>query len=252
MPDQIALDALRQEIFATLEETFENVRGIYLDKNTSLLETLETISAEEASRPVSATCASIAAQVEHTRFYLDVIDRSLQGEELGKIDWDATWRLVLVTVEEWEALKERLRTTYRGVLVTLQRSETWDGADAIGDALAILAHTAYHLGEIRQALCTVKRSAPGPVVSTVAASTHCWLSSLARRLTLSLGGRMLWSIGQPVDDFDFQACVANHDAAEREDAQWRRSPSPVSITSPSSCAISTPPCPGSSISLASP
>ena len=34
---------------------------------------------------------------------------------------------------------------------------TRDGEDEIGGAMAILGHTAYHLGEIRQALCTIKR-----------------------------------------------------------------------------------------------
>jgi hypothetical protein len=32
---------------------------------------------------------------------------------------------------------------------------TWN-EDSIGGALSIVIHTAYHLGEIRQALCTVK------------------------------------------------------------------------------------------------
>ena len=29
--------------------------------------------------------------------------------------------------------------------------------DTIGGALSIMVHTAYHLGEIRQALCTLKK-----------------------------------------------------------------------------------------------
>ncbi len=36
------------------DETFEQVQGMYLDKGTSLFETLATVTAEEASRPVSA------------------------------------------------------------------------------------------------------------------------------------------------------------------------------------------------------
>ena len=34
--------------------------------------------------------------------------------------------------------------------------ENWEDEKAIGGALAIVIHTAYHLGEIRQALCTLK------------------------------------------------------------------------------------------------
>jgi hypothetical protein len=38
----------------------------------------------------------------------------------------------------------------------MQNLNAWEGEDDIGASLAILAHTAYHLGEIRQALCVVK------------------------------------------------------------------------------------------------
>ena len=45
-------------ILMLLEETFEKVEGFYLDKNTSMFETLAGISAEEASvspEPLSLT-----------------------------------------------------------------------------------------------------------------------------------------------------------------------------------------------------
>ena len=72
---------IRQEdflgnLFALLDETFENHHGIFLDKNTSLFPTLETISAEQASIPVGGKCASLAAQVAHVTFYLEVLERS--------------------------------------------------------------------------------------------------------------------------------------------------------------------------------
>jgi hypothetical protein len=39
----------------------------------------------------------------------------------------------------------------------LQNLENWDDERPIGGVMAITVHTAYHLGEIRQAMCTVKR-----------------------------------------------------------------------------------------------
>ena len=156
MSNQIATDCFTKELFELLDETFEQVHGIYLDKGTSLFETLETISAEEASRPVSAKCASLAAQVEHVRFYLQVLAGCTQKKEIGKIDWEESWQLKEVTPEEWEALKKQLRETYESVLTLMKSLDTWEGEDDIGASLAILAHTAYHLGEIRQALCVVK------------------------------------------------------------------------------------------------
>ena len=156
MTQQIALELFTGELFPLLEETFERVHGIYLDKGTSLFETLDTITAEEASRPVSARCASIAGQVEHVRFYLQVLQEYMQQKALGKVDWAASWYLETVTPEEWEALKQRLKLTYQDLTALVKSFETWQGENELGGALAIVVHTAYHLGEIRQALCTIK------------------------------------------------------------------------------------------------
>jgi hypothetical protein len=156
MTQQIPLKLFTDELFPLLEETFESVHGIYLDRGTSLFETLDTISAEEASRPVSASCASIAGQVEHVRFYLEILQAYMQGKEVGKVDWAASWYLKTVTSTEWDALKQRLRSAYQDLTALARSFETWQGKDELGGALAIVVHTAYHLGEIRQALCVIK------------------------------------------------------------------------------------------------
>ncbi len=144
-------------IFAVFEETFETHHGVYLDKGTSLFETLETISAEEASRPVSARCASLAAQVAHVTFYMEVLEKTILIEDIGKVDWDEIWnRVEAVTPEEWATLKQQLQQAYRRISATMHTIEDWDNDDRIGGAMAIVVHTAYHLGEIRQALCTLK------------------------------------------------------------------------------------------------
>ena len=160
MSNLIAVERFTRELFELLDETFEQHHGIFLDRGTSLFETLVTISAEEASRPVSATCATLAAQVEHVRFYLEVLERHTSGQEVGKVDWGEIWRTVgAVTPQEWETSKNRLKETYQRVLKMLKSFETWEGENDIGGSLAILVHTAYHLGEIRQALCTLRRTA---------------------------------------------------------------------------------------------
>jgi hypothetical protein len=159
MPRQIALERYTSVLYELFDETFEKVSGIYLDANTSLFETLDTISAEEASIPVSATCASLAAQVEHIRFYLDVMDAWMINSESSpvKLDWGEIWRRVsTVTPEEWEASRARLRASYERIIARRKSKETWDGEEDIGIPLAMVVHTAYHLGEIRQALCTLK------------------------------------------------------------------------------------------------
>ena len=146
-----------QDLFDVLDETFVKHHGIFLDKGTSLFETLETITAEEASIPVGGKCATLAAQVAHVNFYLEVLEAYILNKEIGKVDWGDIWRRVnKVSAEEWKAYQDQLKETYQRVLSTLQNVENWNDERPIGGALAIAVHTAYHLGEIRQAMCTVK------------------------------------------------------------------------------------------------
>jgi len=154
---QIEAKRFATEIDDLLDETFEHVHGIYLDGGTSLFETLETISEEEASRPVSARCASLAAQVNHVRFYLEVLESYMRGNPVHNADWQGSWKPTSVTNEEWEHLEQRLRDAYGSILSVMKGLDSWSNEDQIGGAMAVVVHTAYHLGEIRQALCTIKQ-----------------------------------------------------------------------------------------------
>src|SRR5215813_5459949 len=114
MSHLIEVNRFTREYFEILSETFEQVLGIYLDRNTSLFETLEPISAEVASRPVSQDCASLAAQVKHVCFYLEVLEGHMLNKPLGKVDWGEIWRTTReVTPEEWDAIKSNLKKTYQ-------------------------------------------------------------------------------------------------------------------------------------------
>lgn len=158
MTERIFPERFITELLSLYTETFERVSGMYLDKGTCLFETLDAITAETASKPISQNCASIAAQVEHVRFYIDTLEQYILGNNPGKVDWGDIWRRVqAVTPDEWQASKNRLRESYVRVRGTIQNIQTWEGEDELGGAMVILVHSAYHLGEIRQALCTVQQ-----------------------------------------------------------------------------------------------
>jgi hypothetical protein len=149
---------LSSELLTILTETFESVQGIFLDRGTSLLETLAGITAEEASIPVGGQCATIAAQVTHLCFYLDVLDRFIKTGQNERVDWGEIWRTVReINPQDWAALQERVRATYKRTCETVQTYDRWDVEHSIGGAVGMIAHTAYHLGEIRQATCMVKK-----------------------------------------------------------------------------------------------
>lgn len=140
-----------------LTEIFEEVNGYVLDKGTSLFETLATITAEEASIPVGGKCATLAAQVKHVAFYLDVVDQSIKNPQSPPADWNEIWNTVNVVDEaEWHKIQEELRHSYATIRDLLTSTPAWPSEREIGGAIAVVGHSAYHLGEIRQALCTLK------------------------------------------------------------------------------------------------
>lgn len=155
----IASEHFTRALLLVLDETFDNVRGIYLDQGTSLFETLAGITAEEASIPVGGQCATLAAQVKHMAFYLDVLERVVRTQDYSPVDWGEIWRTVgAVSDEEWAAIQAELRATYNRIIRLVHDTTEWPGEREIAGAIGMIAHTAYHLGEIRQALCTIRMS----------------------------------------------------------------------------------------------
>jgi hypothetical protein len=149
--EPISVQVFRGGILTVLEEVFERVHGYVLDEGTSLFETLATISAEEASRRVSPVGACLAAQVNHVRFYMDVLAEGVASGTTQKVDWAGSWAISSVTDHEWKTLIDRLRASYVETRGFIQSFENWD-MQFVGGAFALVAHCAYHLGEIRQGL----------------------------------------------------------------------------------------------------
>ena len=140
-----------------LEETFDGHSGIYLDTDTNLFSTLSEISHAQASIPVGGRCAPLAAQVKHTSFYIQVNLGELIGEPLKDIDWNDIWETVgAVNADEWAAIVTELKSEYQRVRDIMTKVDDWSSGDAFGLIIAIITHSAYHLGEIRQALCTLR------------------------------------------------------------------------------------------------
>lgn len=154
--DTIQTEDFTKALLALLEETFESANGYYLDGGDTLFETLAEISAAEASIPVGGKCATLAAQVRHTSLYLDVIETAVRTQAFPQVDWNDIWQNVSsVTPDEWQAAKDELRTNYERVVELIKNTRAWSW-QAMGGAMGVIAHTAYHLGEIRQALCTLR------------------------------------------------------------------------------------------------
>ena len=79
----------------------------------------------------------------------------IAGREFGEVDWSHAWQLGPVSGDEWATLIETLRSGITETRTVLRHAD-WNDEDSVYGSIAILVHTAYHLGEIRQALCTVQ------------------------------------------------------------------------------------------------
>ena len=156
--DTIKKEDFLKEILYVLRETFEGSPeeqgSAYLDRGVGVFATIEKISAETASRSIGENQASIAAHLEHARFYLIALVEFMNGRT-EKVDWDKSWLIKTVNESEWNVLKESVKRDYKKTMESFQAIENWND-DNIGEAMAIVAHTAYHLGAIRQILKAVK------------------------------------------------------------------------------------------------
>lgn len=119
---------------------------------SGLFGTLENVSAEQASIPVHGT--TIAAQTDHTRYYLWVANSYLRGEEPAK-DWEASWKISEVESITWRAFNDELQHEYNTLLKSIDSLDTLDEQTSHG-LLGAIAHSAYHLGSIRQMIKALK------------------------------------------------------------------------------------------------
>ena len=157
MPSNISGELFKSNIDALLDETFRDVKGIYLDRGTSLTETLSAVSAEEASRPTVEGGTTVAGHVDHIRFYLRVLKDYMDSKPTGNIDWSQSWLRKGVTKGEWEILRRQIGEDFQNLHSRLAKFTDWNDDKRLGGALAIIAHTAFHLGAIRQILRVVMK-----------------------------------------------------------------------------------------------
>ena len=153
----IAQERFAQDLFDILEETFETHHGIFLDRGTSLFQTLAGITAAEASRPVGISAPRWQRRLP-TSF------STWKCSNATSLPATAARRIGARSGAPSKASPRRngMRSASSCARPTSAFSpccmaeDAWDNENAIGGALAIVVHSAYHLGEIRQALCTLQ------------------------------------------------------------------------------------------------
>lgn len=148
--NQIAEKHFVESVAYLLRETFEGSpegqESAYLDRGVGVFSTLGKLSAADVSKEFTGT--TIAAQTEHAKFYLDRLCEFINGRT-EPINWDDSWLIETVNDAEWDALRESVKLAYENMLRCIAGVEDWNELK-VGMAMGLIAHTAYHLGAIRQ------------------------------------------------------------------------------------------------------
>ena len=157
----VSASSLLEALDFLLEETFPGhpqPGNAFLDSGTSWWHTLDSISAEEASSAIVPGGTTIAGHLAHASFYLRIF-REFDLGRTDPVDWDESWQVKQVDEEQWRALRKELDQEYQSVLSLIkERPGDWP-TDRIGGAFGMVAHSAYHLGAIRQMVQVVRSRA---------------------------------------------------------------------------------------------
>ena len=140
------IESLAYLLLETFEGSPEGQGSAYLDQGAGFFSTIDGVTADAASQEFFGT--TLVAQTEHAKFYLDRICEFMNGRT-ERVNWDDSWLIETVNAEEWDALRSTVRKTYEDTLRCIAAVEDWDDR-RVGEAIAMIAHTAYHLGAIRQ------------------------------------------------------------------------------------------------------
>jgi hypothetical protein len=150
MAEDISKQQFAASIAYLLRETFEGSPegqpSAYLDRGIGIFNTIDALSAEQASREFTGT--TVAAQTEHAKFYLDRLCEFINGRT-ERVNWEDSWLIETVNDAEWEALRASVRRSYEGLIRCIASVDDWS-EERTGMAIGMVAHTAYHLGAIRQ------------------------------------------------------------------------------------------------------
>jgi hypothetical protein len=156
-PDSIFLRALTKLLTEIFDGPPGNEAYLLNPGDPGLLRQLDSISAATASSRPMPGKTTIASHVDHVHYGFSLLNRWAAGEAnpFADADWNASWQRATVTDEQWRSLRDKLRQAAAAWRSHVAARTEWDDVSAAG-ALSSAAHTAYHLGAIRQILAATE------------------------------------------------------------------------------------------------
>lgn len=136
------------------------------EPDCGVLGTLASLTAEEASKPLSATedGATAASHASHLAYALSLANKAMRGENPYKnADWSGSWAVTIVDEVAWKVLRARLDKEFADLMAAISDPAVWSSPQRLTGMMGNVAHSAWHLGALRQALHLVKTPAPRKV-----------------------------------------------------------------------------------------
>jgi hypothetical protein len=154
--DSLEIRALITLLRETLFRADSKAAYLLNPGDSGLVETLKPLSASTASKPPAPGRKPIVSHANHVLFGIELANRALAGEAgvYEEADWSLAWELESVTENQWQDLLDRLEQQSKLLIDQVARPREWNEITLTG-TLSIPAHTAYHLGAIRQMLLDV-------------------------------------------------------------------------------------------------
>jgi hypothetical protein len=143
-----------EQLRAVLREGFEGPSGerwtYFIDNepDAGVFGTIDALSAREASRPSGPNGSTTAGHVHHLCFAVAASRAWLEGDRSQR-DWNESWRVSTVDDAAWARLRASLWREYEELTKAVERIDPANEI-AVGLVVGAVAHTAYHLGAMRQ------------------------------------------------------------------------------------------------------
>jgi len=152
-------ELVRDSVKMLIKETFEGppvpVKGSWFtnsEPNSGIFGVLEGLSDEQASMSVHGT--TLAAHTDHICYHMWGTNELIKNGKQPKMDWGKSWEIHSVDAKQWNQLQEELRNEFVTLLESID-AIVWNELLA-NEVLSSLAHSAYHLGAIRQMIKGIK------------------------------------------------------------------------------------------------
>lgn len=141
----------KTHIVKAINEAYDGTGGVYLDSGTNLLAELTALTGAQASTVLPGAGNSVANQIRHLLTTVRMHEPQFNGGTYPDLDWGADWAEIHLNDNEWQELVASFAATREQLIGWVTSPTVEENDDYVGAAVMVVAHHAYHVGQIRHA-----------------------------------------------------------------------------------------------------